>query len=84
MRDLLRQLGYWRMVKGEAKPPLPPRATIKITELEGRRTITRRPSISHWDLKPEASDDDYMTKYENFYGEYKKAIEGFWNDLLHP
>ena len=55
MRDLLSLLGYWRMIMGEAKPPLPPRATIKITEPEGTGATTRRPSLSHWDLEPEGT-----------------------------
>jgi len=75
MRDLLSQLGYWRMVTGEAKPPLPPRTIINITDAEGTKTITRRPSLSHWDLEPESSDDEYMTKYEKFYNEYEKYRE---------
>ena len=75
MSNLLSQLGYWRMVMGEAKPPLFPRATIKITEPEGTRTTARSPSLLHWDLEPGASDDDYMTKYEKFYGEYEKYRE---------
>jgi hypothetical protein len=75
MSGLLSQLGYWRMVTGEAKPPLAPRATVEITEGTSTRTTTRRPSLSHWDLEPESTDDEYMTKYERFYNEYEKYQE---------
>jgi hypothetical protein len=77
MRNLLSQLGYWRMVTGEAIPPLPPRAKVEIRDPEGTstRVITRRPSLSHWDLEPESDSDEYMAKYEKFFSEYEKYRE---------
>jgi len=51
------------------------RATVKITESKGTRTTTCRPSLSHWDLEPESSDDGYTTKYEKFYNEYERYRE---------
>jgi hypothetical protein len=65
------------MVTGEAIPPLPPRAKVEIRDPEGTstRVITRRPSLSHWDLEPESDSDEYMAKYEKFLGEYEKYRE---------
>jgi hypothetical protein len=77
MRNLLSQLGYWRMVTGEAIPPIPPRAKVEIRDTEGTstRVITRRPSLSHWDLEPESDSDEYMAKYEKYFSEYEKYRE---------
>jgi hypothetical protein len=77
MRNLLSQLGYWRMVTWEAIPPLPPRAKVEIRDPEGTstRTITRRPSLLHWDLEPEFDSAEYMAKYEKFFSEYEKYRE---------